>query len=358
MKFTLPISPEYVAHWGLWEAVREIYQNALDEASQDKECEAKIEYLDYRNEIQITTSKGNLTTDSLVLGKTSKRNDQTQRGKFGEGYKLALLVLGRDAEHSVTVWTNRERWTIKIEHDELFKSPVLNIYTDNYMSMEGVMFSIYNVTPEEWSEIQKNIRPQTEFFNTVLEEENEKGRIYVGGLYVSTVKGYACGYAFRPGIIKLDRDRGMVDGFDLAWQTSQLWTNRGHSARLSELLEAEAPDVEYVESHVSQGSTFAGAHWSYFAARHGSDAIPVSNQEEIQRATAAGINWVLVPEKVKSMLRLVKSWFIPTTGPLVERLKRFRDLHRYYLTRAGQIELDEIIAQMEPQKEIHEESRV
>jgi hypothetical protein len=347
MKFTLPISPEYVAHWGLWEAVREIYQNALDEASADKKCEAKIEYFDYNQQLQISTSKGNLLTDSLVLGKTSKRDDQTQRGKFGEGYKLALLVLARSVNHSVTVWTNHERWTVKIEHDEVFKSPVLNIYTDPYMSMEGVMFAIDKVTSDEWATIQANIRPQEEFFDTILEDEKEKGRIYVGGLYVSTAKRYACGYAFRPGVIKLDRDRGMVDGFDLAWQTSKLWTNRGHNARLSELLEVEAPDVEYVENHVSEGSTFASSHYSHYYGRYG-DAIPVSNQEEIQRVQAAGMRWVLVPEKVKSMLRLVKSWFIPSSESVVERLRKFKQSYQWHLPNQAKQELDEIIEQMDP----------
>ncbi len=350
MKFTLPISPEYVAHWGLWEAVREIYQNALDEASLDKECEAKIEYLEYNEQLQISTSKGNLKTDSLVLGKTSKKNDQTQRGKFGEGYKLALLVLARDPLHDVTVWTNNERWIIKIEEDELFKSDVLNIYTDPYMSQEGVMFAINNVTPMEWLKIQENIRPQTEWFDTVLDEEKERGRIYVGGLYVSTVKRFVCGYAFKLGVIKLDRDRGMVEGFDLAWQTSKLWTSRGHSVRLSELLEAEAPDVEYVENHLSEGSTFALSHFSHYSGRYG-NAVPVSSQEEIQKVQAAGMKWVLVPEKVKSLLRLVKSWFIPTTESAVSRLRKFQENYKYNLPPQALQELSEIIEQMEPSKE-------
>src|SRR5258707_8510533 len=92
-KFTLPISPAYVAHWQLWEAVREIYQNALDEHTHDPFCEASINYTD--GVLRIFTSKGTLSPESLVLGKTSKRDDPYQRGKFGEGYKLSLLVLAR-----------------------------------------------------------------------------------------------------------------------------------------------------------------------------------------------------------------------------------------------------------------------
>jgi hypothetical protein len=109
------------------------------------------------------------------------------------------------------------------------------------------------VEPEQWQTIQKNIRPAGEYYNTILEEPGEQGRIYVGGLYVSTIKEFRCGYAFTPNKIKLDRDRGMVDGFDLAWETSNLWTARG-SNRAIDLLNDEAPDVRYVENHANTSS--------------------------------------------------------------------------------------------------------
>lgn len=346
MKFTLPISPEYVAHWGLWGAVREVYQNALDEASLNKACAASIEYFPVKEELHISTSLGYLSPKSLVLGKTSKRDDKTQRGKFGEGYKLALLVLAR-LNYPVDVFTGEDRWETAIEHDLTFDSPVLNVYVTPYAASFGTSFVISGVRPAEWITIQNNIRPADEgVTDRVLYEESEKGRIYVGGLYVTTVRGFQCGYAFRPGVVKLDRDRGMIDGFDLAYETSRIWTNLGHSSRLSELLEAEAPDVEYVESHVSAQSQLASDHYHYYTTRHGS-AVPVSSQEEIQRASAAGVKWVLVPEKVKAMLRLVGRWFIPTTEPPIERLKNFRKQYRYHLPGGGLQELDEIIQSME-----------
>ena len=67
MKFTLPISPDYVAHWGLWEAVREIYQNALDES------EAAISYDEAAQVLFISSATGRLTPETLVLGTSSKR---------------------------------------------------------------------------------------------------------------------------------------------------------------------------------------------------------------------------------------------------------------------------------------------
>jgi hypothetical protein len=342
MKFTLPISPEYVAHWGLWEAVREIYQNALDEGG------AKLTYNEWKGLLEISTETGHLTPQSLVLGTSSKRDDETKRGKFGEGYKLALLVLAR-MQHSVTIYNGEELWIPSLEYDDQFNADILTIHTENSEGgTPGVIFNISGVTPEQYADIQRNIRP--EIIDRILDEPQEAGRIYVGGLYVSTVKRFRHGYVFRPGIVKLDRDRGMVDGFDLAWQTSKLWTSRGHSARLSELLEAEAPDVEYVESHVSEGSNFAGDHYVHYVTRHG-DAIPVSNQDEIQRAQTAGVKWVLVPEKVKSMLRLVKSWFIPSMESPLERLRKFRSNYQWSMDSNMKHDLDEIINQMDPTME-------
>jgi hypothetical protein len=350
MKFTLPISPDYVAHWGLWEAVREIYQNALDAATDDRECVASIEYREYSQELHIDTSKGHLSPQSLVLGNSSKRDDPAQRGKFGEGYKLALLVLAR-LGLDVDVFTGTERWIAVIEHDDTFQSDVLNIYVSPYAESNGVSFIIHDVKPFDYAALLANILPSPDDQEQILHAEGQAGRIYVGGLYVSTVKRFKCGYAFRPGTIKLDRDRGMVDGFDLAWQTSKLWTLSGHSALLSELLESEAPDVEYVESHVSEGSELAKKHWNYFMSRHGSQAIPVSSQHEIEQATAAGMTWVLVPEKVKAMLRLVKNYFIPNHDSTLDRLKTFQSRHAYYLTNDGRHELAEIIQSLEKRSE-------
>lgn len=347
MKFTLPISPEYVAHWGLWEAVREIYQNALDESS-DSNCKATINYSG--GLLRIATSRGRLSPDTLVLGKTSKRTDDSKRGKFGEGYKLALLVLAR-LGHEVQILTGNELWYPKIEHNESFDSDVLNIYIESSTECEGVEFVICGVQPEQWETIQKNIRPSNEFYSTILDDDTERGRIYVGGLYVSTAKEFHCGYAFAVGKIKLDRDRGMVNGFDLAYETSNLWTSRGGS-RASELLEAEAADVRYVESHATASAPLVTYHSTYFWDKHGASAIPVSNQEEIERASKAGIKWVLVSETVKTLLRLVKSWFIPNTKSPVEQLRDFKNKYEWRMDSSMKQDLDEIIQGMGPKTKV------
>jgi hypothetical protein len=350
-KFTLPISPEYVAHWGLWEAIREIYQNALDEQTHDPTCIAKIEYEDdvAQGILRITTSKGQLSPETLVLGKTSKRDDQDQRGKFGEGYKLALLVLCRLKTHGVEILSGSEKWTARLEHDETFNSTVLNIYTEPHEEHKGVQFLVGGILPSDWKMIQKNIHASSKDskLSWILEEPQEKGRIYVGSLYVSTAKDFHCGYSFPPGIIKLDRDRGMVNGFDLSYETSRLWVDR-KSNRALELLRTQAPDVRYIEAHASSEKPLVNHQYRYFVAKHGPAAVPVSSQDEIERATSAGMKWVLVPETVKTLLRKVKSWFIPSTKTPAERLRAFRESYSWNMDSTMLQELDEIIQSLDP----------
>lgn len=349
-KFTLPISPTYVASWGLWEAVREIYQNALDEQTKDPACEA---YISYANDDEGTLYIGShpvmnaLAPSSLLLGNTSKATDGRLRGQHGEGYKLALLVLSRMG-FPTKIRNGQDTWRAAIEHDKTFDSQVLNIHVEhNTQNFTGVEFVITDVSTHEWDAIKKNIRNDGDV-DTILLTEQEKGRVYSGGLYVCTMKDFDKGYSFAPGTIKLDRDRGLVDNFDLSMATSRLWTNADHGNDGVELLKKGAPDVAYVEYQSSvRSSPLALKVFGDYEAEH-ADAVPVSTQAEIEDATAAGVKWALVKEPVKALLNMVKQWFIPkkVTSPAA-RLRTFLDDNSMFLSSAACDELRDIIKQLD-----------
>lgn len=348
MKFTLPISPSYVSHWGLWEAVRELYQNALDEHALDPTNHATLIYDQTRSALRIQTSKGGLTPASLILGNTSKTDDPTQRGKFGEGYKLALLVLAR-LKLPIEIINGTEVWIPRIEFSDDFGSEVLTIEIDEaseYPSHEGVEFIIGDITPDQNTLINRNIVP---FFNRdcILTADSEKGRVYVGGLYVATMNGFQRGYSFKPGTVKLDRDRGMLDGFDLSYETSRLHMHRDDDGTL-DMLGAEAPDVAYVEHQVARSSPIVLAQSRAYTGQYGFDAVPVSTQPEIQAATNAGLKWVLVKSQVKSILKMVNSWFIPTTKSPATRLREFKTKYSYTMRADMLDDLQSIIDQIDP----------
>lgn len=357
-KFTLPISPSYVAHWGLWEAVRELYQNALDVRDAQVKAGA-VGYAEMDFEVReaeggettlyVTNTGEQLKPQSLILGNTTKADDPDQRGKFGEGYKLALLVLCR-LGFRVDIVNGTEWWTPKIEYDEQFGSDVLNIYVGpSGMDTGTVQFRVHGIQPEQWQDIQKNIHPCRNL-NMVLSDPDQCGRIYVGGLYVCTMPEFKRGYAFKPGTLPLDRDRGMVNGFDLSLVTSRIWADHDEDDAAVELLEQKAPDVEYVTSHVRNSSPIVTRSVAVFAAKHG-DAVPVSTQAEVERATRAGVRWVLVTDTVKAIIGKVRSWFIPSTKSPVERLQDFVTQHQYRLSSDMKAELLDIIKSMSPQEE-------
>lgn len=348
MKFTLPISPSYVNHWGLWEAVREVYQNALDENTLDPDNIASMVHYAAVDTLVIKTTKGLLIPSSLVLGNTSKAGDSSQRGKFGEGYKLALLVLAR-MELPIEILNGPNVWFPRIEYDETFGSSVLNIYVDETMgdpSHEGVEFVIHEIDAAQFSTIQRNITP-CESRNTILLSDSEKGRVYVGGLFVGTMKEFQRGYSFLPGAIGVDRDRCMINGFDLSYESSRLHMDCRDTGTL-QLLEREAPDVAYVHPQAMSTSPIVLAQSREYFTRHGYKSVPVSTQEEIKAASDAGLPWTLVKSQVKALLGMVHSWFIPSTKPPVTRLREFRDKYQYELKRSMIDELNQIIEQMQP----------
>ena len=125
-RFDLGMSIDYCKQWGVVEAIREFAQNAVD--AQTVNPENKM-YFDYnRNEqvLRIGNKDGLLTTTSLLLGKTTKENNEKTIGQHGEGYKVATVVLLREGKQ-VRVYNRsvKEVWTAKIIKSRRYKADVV-----------------------------------------------------------------------------------------------------------------------------------------------------------------------------------------------------------------------------------------
>jgi hypothetical protein len=108
-KYELSISTNYVPDWGIVEAFRELFQNALDNEIINPENKMNWSYID--NKVIISNKTSKLDANSLLLGSTTKTTHEEVIGKHGEGYKIAFMVLLRNNKKvKVYNYGNREIW--------------------------------------------------------------------------------------------------------------------------------------------------------------------------------------------------------------------------------------------------------
>lgn len=303
----LSLSRNYVKHWSWKEAIRELVQNALD-------CEDHSIVSTYGGQLIIRTKNGAISRTSLLLGESGKSEDGDTIGHFGEGLKLALLILAREG-YDVTVVSGKDIWTPFLEHSEKFQTECLHIKIEEDSEAEDdvVEIRVSTLTSEQMEFIDNMYIHDSLFDQAIMEFEGNRvyepfvlhgaeeedddlpARVYVGGLYVCDLPhGWRYSYDLRPGRVKLDRDRKTVGTWDMCWEVARLYTQAGRADILVELSKDEAKDVEgYTESHRSYSGYSGGGSYregvmsfdkqlsklaaAAFIERNGKKAIPVNS---------------------------------------------------------------------------------
>ena len=223
MKYELPISPNYVSNWGVKEAIREILQNAID--AEKCGCEKQINYNEELHNLYITTKGTTLPISSLVLGCSSKTNEDNMIGKFGEGYKLALVVLLRNG-HQVSIANGENYWDISFEYSDIYKTEVLCVGTLNkclVQEIPSIVFCITNIDQDLYNEflqyfpcINEDYGETVESaYGSILLDKRFKGKMYVEGLYIQSDNNFDYGYNFNADVVDLDRDRKAINYYEL-----------------------------------------------------------------------------------------------------------------------------------------------
>jgi hypothetical protein len=287
--YELPLSRDYVRHWGLKEAVRELIQNALD-------SESPFEYAFAEGQLFITSRFAKLEASTLVLGCTSKAERDDAIGSFGEGYKIALLVLARSG-HDVTVLNGDKQWHPEFRHSDQFGAEVLCIVeTPTRLQSQGVEFIIDGITPEIEADIRDTcLRMQPPMADVIGTKyghilPSRPGKLYVGTLFVcETDMQY--GYDILPEHLKLERDRQTVDGWDLKFVAKNAWIDTGRLDEVAEMIEKQVPDLEYIQ----YGSTelVKEACYKLFQKKH-PGAIAAKSQDELNALVKQGMTNTVV----------------------------------------------------------------
>ena len=226
-EYPLSLSVDYLAHWTVEDAIREILQNALDRGQLQYIWNVLTESNDYS--LAVYTPDVQLHQSLLLLGNGTKQ--EGDRGGFGEGFKLALLILAREGMN-VKVTNGNKIWTPVLRDDPLFGTEMLYIIeTENPDEPVGLMYEISGLTSIE----KDNVEERTLAMHTKEQigeiTETNKGRIlhdkpnmiYVGGLYVCKSSGLECGYDFNPNVLELNRDRQAVPSWDMKREAQNMW---------------------------------------------------------------------------------------------------------------------------------------
>lgn len=293
-KYQLTLHKDYVSSWGLQQAVREFIQNALDSESSFKYEIAPDS--DSTFFLKIISEQSTLSASSLVLGGGTKSENSEAIGSFGEGYKLAILVLTR-LERQFKIYNGHRCWRTSFELSKTFGIELLTITEEDLpFHHKGLTVFIEKLSAEEVESLREIcliMQPHvgkifsTRYGDILLEKP---GKLYVGGLFICETE-LEYGYDIKPSYIKLERDRQTVSNFDLKWLVKDMWFDSKQWDYVAEGMDKAIKDLEY--SNYGQPELVKEACYKRFKAQY-PDGIVAKNQKELDDLVKRGLSNVIV----------------------------------------------------------------
>lgn len=379
-RYELSIATNYVPNWTVVDAVRELFQNAIDQETTLPDNKMFFNYttdlvpgtyeLDATPDtvpgsLRIGNKSSILQAKSLLLGGTTKANDPNTIGQFGEGYKIACLVLLREGKQ-VTFYNYgaREVWIPKFVQSRKYGEKILVFDVDKKfiwytVPNNNLTIEIEGITVEEYKQIvESNLHLQGDIDawetpkGRILPADDFAHKVYVNGLYVCDHEPYAYGYDFKPQYLKLGRDRKLVNTFDLEWLSSEMWASTDDIEVIdtaAKLARIGAADVKFVTNHRYTQPTrlqkIATATHRVFKQEHGDKAVPVSTQEEMKRIPK-GYEPIITSQQEKQLIESSSEYTpveLEKEETLKERLERWLQDHGRHLRIEAKSQMEEII---------------
>ena len=397
-KIYLTLSQDYVANWGFWEGIRELLQNMGD-------CE-KYEYDRFNCQgdrwISMKTFDGIIPRETLLLGNSGKREDNTKVGEHGEGYKMAFLVLTRMG-YQVRIKNGFDKWVVSFEnHPQLHTECLCVEILENYYHVEDtdantVDITVQGLSQEDWNLLEGNylkddfmhwigdgnllvdhqgcqiFRHDTDIYaedRGDLSDHGNPKKVFVNGLFVCDLPDdYVFSYNLTPDRITLDRDRQSVSTWDLQREVATLLEDAGAFELMVRMSEEKVPDLYeyYTPSRYKNVSSSPGMGTTQtvnevlnkmateaFVKRHGEKAMAV-NQDLHQtkrdiiknRLKLGGYTPVEVPRTNfemldKSVTQVPDSIPVKNTTPKV-MLERYFEANKKHMRSKARKEMEKLI---------------
>lgn len=374
--YELTLTPNYVSDWTFNDAIRELIQNGTDQEVLDKENHFSIEYDRKRQVLQLKNSKSVLKINTLLLGRSSKAGNDDTVGQFGEGYKIAALVLNRIGK-TFTVLNNEknEVWESRFKNSEKWLEKILAFYiSKRETEYTGLCIEVGNVSWDEycglsdvWMKFDEDNHMGMSVVDTsygeILTDEDYAGKVYVNGLSVNCNADLKYGYNFKPKYIKLERDRKACDSFDAREITCRMIAEGMVNGdipidEVNRMVNDDAGDVYNFEYNTYEEDVQKVQEVLLEAFDRQNPqpySIPVVSQEQSRKIKAYGGNPVVVPSKVAKLLkeeisqRIRELEELPVSNALTlkERFSRWYDIYSGELNDDAAKEIKILIDEME-----------
>lgn len=211
--------------WGAWHVVREFISNALDSVGGDV---ARVSIIEQEGYIHICDhGQGYPITFAKRIGASSKKQDDSSIGQFGEGIKMAVLTCLRKG---LSVMLASQNWLI-IPKAAPIEEGLQVLVFDIYESAECIAGSLVRVQASE--EIRQIVSDLDQFFLQFAEmspvfgtmaagiySKGDTARVFNKGVYIKDIDSL---YSYGLAINQLNRDRDLVEDNALCLMIRDLW---------------------------------------------------------------------------------------------------------------------------------------
>ena len=312
-KYELSISADYVPEWGVVEATREFFQNSIDEQTRDGSNKMFFSYDSETQVMRIGNKHSDLDIKTLLFGVTTKAKDSEMIGNHGEGYKIATVVFLRLGKSVVFYnYCRREIWRPRLVKSRKYDGALVpTFFVENEAIWKEVpehslIIEVGGITPEEYEQIkdcnlhlQENCSRRETSYGAILDDEKYIGRIFVGGLHICRDQRLDIGIDFKPKIVRLERDRSMVNSFDVQWYAARMIEELKDSETTKKALESYSG--VYINSY-SVPAELRDEIAEDFMNTHGAKAVPVSDQDDMEKIKKRGYKPVIVSQAKRDVI--------------------------------------------------------
>jgi hypothetical protein len=244
-------------------------------------------------------------------------------------------------------------WTPKIERSEKFDADVLVFYIEKGRAeKDRVQIEISGVSAESWEtmddhflflgKLPKDAAVKTGY-GTLLIGDRFAGRVYVKGIFVQRANDMSYGYDLSDA--QVDRDRKMVDSYDLSYKTQSIWreamvTRPDLTTSFVELLEREAADISGVNewNAANLPEPVKEKVAEAFVKRHGTAAIPVSSLADSQSVEHLGKTGIVCPKPLRHVLEAKLGSLADNKAKLAKETQKLFGWHELSLDEKAHVE--------------------